>query len=303
MPPLRYSDRRREAEAGTLGPLDYDTIPDGLRVAVRSIYETAAKHSVAGRHVDARIAAAFSQHFGRKFYKWSSQELSIGHWLESKYSGPSVDDLLDAVEILIDESVHAWNFTVGGQEGSYKANAEAENQINRAFVRHRFGYAVDGGQVRRLGSVALDDAIVGPALLATRRPGWEEVDRSYRDALHHQRGGPDERAAAITDAHAALEAALKAGGLKGDRLSALAKSFRNSGLVPAQLEGVPEALDLLLKRSSSIRDPLGDAHGKGPDADPVPDGVVDLAIYWTGAFINYLSDATAANSATSDAGA
>ena len=61
-----------------------------------------------------------------------------------------------------------------------------------------------------------------------------------------------------------LEAALKAAGLNGDTLAALAKSFRNSGLIPSQPESVPESLDKLLKRSQSIRDSLSDAHGLEP---------------------------------------
>jgi hypothetical protein len=83
---------------------------------------------------------------------------------------------------------------------------------------------------------------------------------------------------------------MKAAGLRGDRLSALAKSFRNSGLVPSQLEGIPGLIDDLLKRSSSIRDSMGDAHGKAPDATEVPAEIVDLAIHWTGAFIVYLAE-------------
>jgi hypothetical protein len=151
-----------------------------------------------------------------------------------------------------------------------------------------FGRALVAGQVRRIGSEALDESVLAPALTTTGRPGWESVDKSLRDALRHQRGGPAERGAAITDAHAALEAALKAMGFKGNRLDTLAKSFRNSGLVPSQLEGVPDALDTLLTRSSAIRDPMGDAHGKPPDAAEVPDALVDLAIYWTASFITYL---------------
>ena len=83
---------------------------------------------------------------------------------------------------------------------------------------------------------------------------------------------------------------MKAAGLRGDRLSALAKSFRSSGLVPSQLAGIPDLLDDLLKRSSSIRDNMGDAHGKAPDAVEVPAEIVDLAIHWTGAFIVYLAE-------------
>ena len=60
-----------------------------------------------------------------------------------------------------------------------------------------------------------------------------------------------------------------------------------------QLEGVPDALDKLLKRSQSVRDSLSDAHGRDPGTEEVPPEVVDLAIHWTGAFIVYLADATA----------
>lgn len=83
---------------------------------------------------------------------------------------------------------------------------------------------------------------------------------------------------------------MKAAGYSGDRLSALAKSFRNSDAVPSELKGVPEALDTLLKRSSALRDNHSDAHGKAPGAEAVPQELVDLAIHWAGSFIVYLSE-------------
>lgn len=89
-------------------------------------------------------------------------------------------------------------------------HSHIEQRVNTAFVRHRFGYRVESGLIRRIGSSA---------------------------------------------------------------------------------EGVPEALDKLLKRSSAIRDPLSDAHGKDPGEGVVPAEIVDLAIHWTGAFIVYLSEA------------
>lgn len=294
MAAMRYSDRRRLAEEGSLGPLEYNTVPEGLRTALVSIYENAARSNVARDAFDREVTGTCAQHFSREFYGVNSQGFGVRDFLTKKesYSGPYVadaSDVLDLAEILVEQGVAEWTFK---EHGTYSADPQIEGRINAAFVRHRFGYRVEGGQVHRVGSPALDEAVVGPALIALRRPGWEAADKSYRDALHHRRGGPAERDAAITDAHAALEAAMKAAGLSGDRLSALAKSFRNSGLVPSQLERVPELLDDLLKRSSSIRDPLGDAHGKAPGAAEVPAEVVDLAIHWTGAFIVYLADAT-----------
>lgn len=280
-------------EQGSLGPLAYTDVPAKLRSALVNIYETATRNHPAGGEFDKRVTAACSQHFGRKFFGVNSSGEGVASYLTVRSTATvyahGVNDVLDVVEILVEEGPKSWSFR---DLGRFQADAEIEERVNTAFVRHRFGYRVDEGEVIRIGSPALDDAIVGPALLALQRPGWEAADKSFRDALHHRRGGPGERDAAITDAHAALEAAMKAAGLQGDRLSALAKSFRNSGLVPSQLEGVPGMLDNLLKRSSSIRDPLGDVHGKAPGAGEIPDGIVDLAIHWTGAFIVYLADAT-----------
>ena len=49
----------------------------------------------------------------------------------------------------------------------------------------RFGYRAEGREIRKIGSPALEETIVGPALLAVQRPGWEEVERSYREAMRH----------------------------------------------------------------------------------------------------------------------
>jgi hypothetical protein len=290
---LRYSDRQRLAEQGSLGPLEYAVVPEKLQAALASIYMHAARKAIVGSHFDDRVRAACEQHFGEKFYGVNSASQRLQDFIEARYPPISAPDFLDVAEILAEEAVKPWTYNVEGRSQTYRANPDVEAHINAAFVRHRFGYRLSNGEVRRIGSPALDEAVVGPALLATSRSGWEQVDRSYRDALHHRRGGPDERGAAITDAHAALEAAMKAAGLSGDTLAALAKSFRNSGLVLPQLEGVPDALDKLLKRSQSIRDSLSDAHGRDPGTEEVPPEVVDLAIHWTGAFIVYLADATA----------
>jgi hypothetical protein len=289
---LRYSDRTKLSEEGSLGALSYDMLPEKLGEALGSIYEHAARGALVGSHFDTRARAACEQHFGRRFFGVNAGTGTVALFLRDRYA--KVPDVLDAVEIVADEASRTWTFTIENGSKTLAADAEVESRINAAFVRHRFGYSLTNGQIRRIGSPAMDEAVVGPALIATGRPGWEQADRSYRDALHHRRGGPAERGAAITDAHAALEAAMKAAGLKGDTLANLAKGLRNSGFVLPQLEGVPDILDKLLKRSQSIRDSLGDAHGRSPGTEEVPAEVVDLAIHWTGAFIVYLADATAA---------
>jgi hypothetical protein len=265
---LRYSDRSRLAEHGSLGPFSEASVPGGMANAVLSIVQHLPSH------VDRAVAREVVQHLGL-----ADDPRPWFYWLRDR----TVMEFLDFLEILSVEVQRVYR-NLGA------AVPDIVYRLNRLAYRHRFGYQIDAqNRVRRIGSPALDQYVTGPALQAVHRPGWEEVERSYREAIAHQRGGPAERDDALTAATAALEAALKAAGLKGNRLTDLAKSLRNSDLVPGQLRGVPEALDVLLKRSSAIRDPMSDAHGKAPGADEVPQEIVDLSIYWTGAFINYLA--------------
>ena len=122
------------------------------------------------------------------------------------------------------------------------------------------------------------------------QPGWEEAERSFREALPHQRGPASENDDALTAANAALEAALKAMGLNGSTLGELGRSLQASGYVPRHLVGVPKLLDDLLQRSNAIRSTEGDVHGKAPGASDVPQSLVNLTIHVAGAFIVYLAE-------------
>jgi hypothetical protein len=280
---LRYSERKAIAEQGALEPLGDEPSEELKAALIHLIAE--GEGSKTGHAFKSDLRSTSIKHFG----------------LVPVEAGPSriltnrtVDDVLDFIEIVCEIGSNRYEVYPGriGSPRSYaRPIPNAESELNDLFDRHRFGYRLENGEIRKIGSPMLDEEIVGPALLAVRRFGWEEVDKSFREAIQHQRGGADENDDALTAANAALESALKAAGYSGDRLSTLAKSFRNSHAVPSELKGVPEALDTLLRRSGALRDNHSDAHGKAPGAGAVPQGLVDLAIHWAGAFIVYLSDA------------
>jgi hypothetical protein len=265
------------AEGGTLGDLAHDRVPDELAQAIRVIAES-------GKPADSVFETRFNrelmEHFGRG-----------AQWPSFFSGGDDVDAFLDAVEILTEQGTLSRFVSVPGKKG-YRTSAipDAEERINRAFQRFRFGYVIENGEVRRIGSPALDETVVGPALLAVQRPGWEEAERSFREALDHQRGGETDDA--LTAASAAVEAALKAVGMKGQTLKELARAFKGSGLVPGYLGNVPELVEDMLDRLHAARSQAGDAHGKESGADEVPQALADLAVYWAGAFIAYLAETT-----------
>jgi hypothetical protein len=278
---LLYSERKRLAETGSLGPLT-DEPSDALRKGLAHLAQEAISNGPEGTQFKTAVSR-----YGFQYLDWVPGE-SLPWSFENRHG----DDFLDHVELLAEQGPIRRTL----RPGTFRAALPgAEDTINDLFDRHRFGYRLENGEIRKIGSPALDETIVGPALLSVQRPGWEEVERSFREAIQHQRGGADENDDALTAANAALEAALKAAGLKGPNLGPLVKDFKKSDLVPSELKGVPEALEVLIGRSGALRSSHGDAHGKAAGAAAVPQGLVDLAIHWAGAFIVYLGDAVSAD--------
>lgn len=253
------------SEQGSLGDLQ-ETPTQELRNAVLHRYKLAMKVT---RNFAPTYTNAAVEHFGLSSAARALVPIQTG----------SADDFLDAIEIMAEAA----------RTASPGYLTDFDDRVNDLFDRHRFGYRLAEGDAQRVGSPALAEAVVGPALLAAQRPGWEEVERSYREAVMHQRGGAEERDDALTAANAAIEAALKAAGLKGANIGPLAKSFRNSEMAPTSFAGVPEALRSLLDAGGALRHEHGDAHGKAPGASEVPQALADLAIHWAGSFIVYLA--------------
>jgi hypothetical protein len=267
---LRYSERKRLAETGGLGPLQADT-PIQLLNAVRNVIENGTST------FRNRLSDEVVEHFG---------------WRPGSGWAPALtedaDVFLDFCEIAVETANRRQRHS--SSRNFVALYAGLEERLNTLFERHRFGYRLQGGEARQVASPALSDVVVGPALLAVQRPGWTQIDRQFREALLHQRGGDDENDDAITAAAAALESALKAVGASGNTLGELAKDFRKSGRAAPQVAATPELLEDLLKRIAAVRNIHGDAHGKDPSATPVPEALVDLTIHMVGAFIVYLAE-------------
>jgi hypothetical protein len=279
---LRYSERKRLAETGSLGPLQ-DEPTDRLRNVIAHIYDQPLAY------YDRADLEAGIRKAGIEFFGWSGAEAEA---IRSKIYESHGEEFLDFVEIMVEEASKSTRS--GGEFGLDAYIPGVESRLNDAFERHLFGYRFENSEIRKIGSPALDAEVVGPALLALQRSGYEEAQRSFQEALRHQRAGDDENDDALTAANAAVEAAMKAAGFKGANLGPLAKDFKKSDLVPAELKGVPEALDVLLSRSGALRSSYGDSHGKAAGAEPVPQALVDLAIHWAGAFIVYLAESVPA---------
>jgi hypothetical protein len=92
------------------------------------------------------------------------------------------------------------------------------------------------------------------------------VAKSYGDAIQHLRRA-DETEDALTSANSAVEAALKAVGMKGRTLSALMADFRRSGIVKGFSPDTLANITKLISQIEAWRSQQGDAHGKAPGAE------------------------------------
>lgn len=244
---LRFSERRRLSETGSLGDLSAETVPESLRGALGHFLMQEKTGGVSGQF-DRDFNILLARHFG---HTQAGTILSNGN----------VEEILDLVEMVAELAPN--RYFIG--RTSYVAIANGEAILNQLFDRHRFGYELRDGEAHPVSSPALAVEVVGPALLAIRRVGWEQVEHSYREALLHLRNEA-ETPDALTAASAAVESALKAIGMKGQTLSALAKSFSRSGLVPGHSQALLPLLVGLVERLEAWRSSEGDAHGKPPGA-------------------------------------
>lgn len=276
---LRFSERKKLAETGSLGDLD-----EGASNTLRKAIWLYVQHARARANSDVRseFDATFADALGRHFGDSDLAQV----WVL-----PDAADFLDMLEIMLEEGTISRTYRVNylGIYSTFAASClpTVERDLNDIFDRHRFAYRVAGGEIRPISSPLLDAEVVGPALLAVSRRGWEQVERSYREAILHQRRS-GEWHEALTAAASAVEAALKAAGYKGATLGDLARSFRTSPVASGYSPVIAEHLSELLEQLMAWRSHSGSAHGKAPGTEDPPQELVALAVHWAGSFIAYL---------------
>jgi hypothetical protein len=272
---LRYSERKSLRNAGSLPDLDLENVPVTLRGALEYYINNEPDEKV-GFQFRPDLQRLVARHFGAP------------EWTRVVREG-DVDPFLDFCEILADAALtrHEW-INLYGQGGHFPALPRVLDDLNELFDRHRFGYRFEGDEILPISSPLVDEVVVSPALLAVARPGWEEVERSYREAVQHLRRS-DEGRDALTSASSAVESALKAIGLNGNSLTALVRSLGRSGRLPGHTAAIFPQLDTLFGRLNAWRSTEGDAHGRPPNTGDPPRPLVALAVHWAGAALVYLA--------------
>lgn len=274
---LRYSERKRLDETGSLGDLVGSTIPDALGRSVQHLLSEACSES-------SNVRRLFLQRLLSLQKEETGSYLTSDKFVSQLCHSAEVDRFLDFVERAV--AVSHTTRSVAGHASPLCP--DLENRLNRAFMRHAFAYELAHGQIIPVLSPALTAEVTRPALLRTRQPGWEKVEERFVHALRQHREGDYD--GALHEAGAAVEAALKAAGLPGKTFSELISSFKKSNLAPGYASSLPEKIAALLNVSSAARNVDSKAHGQSPGKSPVSAPVSGLAVHLSGAFIVFLQE-------------
>jgi hypothetical protein len=152
---------------------------------------------------------------------------------------------------------------------------------------HRVSFDFINGVMIEKDSQVLHAEVVAPTLrLLSGRPGWEEVETAYQDALREIADGNP--ADSITDAARALEEAFEIRGATGGSIGERLKAARKSGLLGGGDERLVSGIEEFVRWAAALRGNKSDAHTGAGDAER-PDAW--LAVHVVGALILRLAEA------------
>lgn len=280
MSDLYWHERERLSREGTLGDMTEDATHD-LRVGLSTLLREFRRHG--DRLYEktlVRIAMTSAQALARTSDS-TDPATRLTHWIQHC----PMDLLLTTLEIVAQEEPRLLRIRSSG--GSTIALRTLPEEINRLFARHRFNFEMtEEGDIQHVGSPALYEEIVRPALLARADPRLTDAEDHYQEALGEYRTG--EARKAIHSAQLSIESALKAYGYAGGGLDALAEDFRRRSGERGYVTGLAQQLEGLMKDLNGLRNDLG-GHAAEPGVARVPDQYALLAIHLAGALIVFLS--------------
>lgn len=152
-----------------------------------------------------------------------------------------------------------------------------EKQVNTILREHRIAYELVDWRLIPFESQEMHAEVVAPTLrLLSGRTGWEEVEKSYQDALRE-----DDPKDAITDAARALQQALEVRGCDGNAIGPLLKDAKKKGILAPHDPTLGEGIGKIVDSVSADRSEKGDGH-KHTNATPED---AWLAVHVVGALI------------------
>jgi HEPN domain-containing protein len=266
----RYFDQR---ERFTESPeiFTYDDLPQDFRYKVTYVFEdlyefleskmSYGNHELPQRLWERQIVRALGI---------SSPPRSITDYLVTS----GVREFFIGVEVFMEAAASSVAGSDVWKDECRSRVLDAMDQINKLLLYYALGYEIDIPKERREDEPLLQvirkdtqfthEEMVKPALRLLSSEEFDHAEKQFRDA--HREFQQGNYADAITDASSSVESVLKVVlGVDEGTAKVLLKKAAEEGYFPSYLaDSVGQWVNLFLELAT-VRNKLGDAHGKGKD--------------------------------------
>jgi hypothetical protein len=296
--------RRKAAASGVADVVQYDRIPDPLRVQAWNIIRRSLGRAEPmpyrsdNQELWNLLRETVAHEQGRPSLGRGSGSSPGDDVQYSITKEPNVDYWLDVIEVslrLVERVIGGWSNEHRSSKGVEQSPDDAVAEMNERFRLAGLGYRYEDGVIIRLDSEFTHSEATIPALHLLSDAPFAGADEEFRAAHAHFRAGETKDAA--VDALNAFESTMKAicdakGWTypKGARASDLLKILRRETLFPDFGEQSLEQLLATLKALSAVRNETG-GHGQGAAPVEVPPYVAAYALNLAAAKIRFLVEA------------
>ncbi|CAN5407523.1 hypothetical protein BH09BAC6_BH09BAC6_12210 [soil metagenome] len=295
-----FSSRQKALKGGVSDILNYDILPETLRVQIIHIMNDAFGTSYNNYHPEQafkKIHDILCREYGlfnlngRRVYQERVAEFMLQ---ESK-----VERVIDAIEV-----VFKYIDRVIREDWTYKQNTTRElnedqaiSELNERFKKHAIGYQYESGEIIKVNSTYIHSQIVKPALQLLHNKKFSGANEEYLKAHEHYRHGRNKEC--LTECLKSFESTMKIickakgwGYDDKDTSSILIKTCFENNLIPSFLQSQLSSLRSLLESGiPTLRNRLG-GHGQGANLTLVDDQTTRYTLNLTGSNIIFLIESS-----------
>ena len=276
--------------------LEYDVLPDKLRVQIEYIWNDALEHNKMNGYTGSEVMENFiyirnylCRELGIEFlYEGYERTRNFEECFYYLKKGQDIEILLSLIELSI-LSISRYREKIGGFEVSRLEmnQEEAIDELNHRFRESGFGYEFSNGKLIRKDSEILHKEVIKPALYLLQEQDFKgALDEFLQAHVHYRKGHHKE---SIINAGKAFESTMRTIGIKEawgltgkENASELIAFLVNNQVIPSYVQNTLQGLGTLRNNV---------AHGQGANATVAPEHLVHYALHLCGTNIVMLIEA------------
>lgn len=290
-----FSKRQKRLRGEVPDVYVYDDLPDPLRVQLVQIIEDGIGPEEGFHHdVSRRLYECIHKALCREYGVFSLSKVQRStHWEAVSSYFLEVTDTEHAIDI-VEQCLRAVDFTVRDHSwqrmGCSASPDDTINETNARFREHGVGFEYVSGEMVRIDSQLVHDAVVKPTLKLLADPKFKGANDEFLKAHEHYRHGRHKEC--LNDCLKAFESTMKTicdqkrwTYQPKDTAKTLIATCMDKGLFPTFLQTHIDNLRVLLESGvPTVRNKLG-GHGQGATVTIVTETTAQFVLHTTASCI------------------